>query len=288
VPFPKRDSHFQRSGLPRRSIWFEPIFSLGIPLPVRYDIGETSSKNMASLPSSIPAPLTPPPEQRRPAPPLEQGDRLTHAEFLKRYSMMPAKVKAERIEGIVHMPAAAVSANFHGRPHIDFAAWLGVYRSMTPGVAAADNSTLFLDTDNDPQPDACLYILPSHGGRTKATEEGYIQGSPELIVEIAASTMSYDLGAKLNAYRRNGVQEYIVHRTYDGEIDWFVLRDGQYEKLAADAAGIHRSEVFPGLWLAMAAMIGGNLAQVLSVLQKGTASEEHGKFVQALSRSARE
>ena len=234
---------------------------------------------MATLHSSIPAPLAIPPTPQRPIPPLEQGDRLTHAEYMKRYALMPAHVKAERIEGIVYMAAAAVSANFHGRPHADILGWLSVYRSLTPGVAAADNSTLFLDIDNDPQPDACLYILPSHGGRTKTTDEGYIQGAPELIIEIAASSMSYDLGAKLNAYRRNGVQEYVVHRTYDGEIDWFVLRDGQYEKLAADAEGVHRSEVFPGLWLKTKAMIDGNLAEVLSVLQKGMASGEHGEFI---------
>lgn len=237
---------------------------------------------MATLHSSIPAPPTRPPASERPTPPLAQGDRLTHAEFMKRYATMPEHVKIERIEGIVYMPAAAVSANFHGRPHIDMATWLGTYRSLTPGVAAADNSTIFLDIDNDPQPDACLYILPSHGGRTTLTDEGYIKGSPELIVEIAASSMSYDLGVKLNAYRRNGVQEYVVHRTYDGEIDWFVLRDGQYEKLAADAEGVHRSEVFPGLWLKTKAMIDGNLAEALSVLQRGMASEGHGEFTERL------
>ena len=240
---------------------------------------------MATLQSSIPAPFTIPPISKRPAPPLEPGDRLTHAEFLKRYSRMRTNIKAERIEGIVHMAAAAaVSADFHGRPHADIMGWLSVYRSLTPGVAAADNSTLFLDIDNDPQPDACLYILPSHGGRTTMTEEGYIQGSPELIVEIAASSVSFDLGAKLNAYRRNGVQEYIVHRTYDGEIDWFMLRDGQYEKQPVDAEGLHRSEVFPGLWLHVQAMIEGKLAEALAVLQRGLASAEHGDFVKKLSQ----
>ena len=241
---------------------------------------------MATLQSSIPAPFTIPPISKRPAPPLEPGDRLTHAEFLNRYSRMRINIKAERIEGIVHMAAAAaVSADFHGRPHADIMGWLSVYRSLTPGVAAADNSTLFLDIDNDPQPDACLYILPSHGGRTTMTEEGYIQGSPELIVEIAASSVSFDLGAKLNAYRRNGVQEYIVHRTYDGEIDWFMLRDGQYEKQPVDAEGLHRSEVFPGLWLHAQAMIEGKLAEVLSVLQRGLASAEHGDFVKKISQT---
>ena len=70
----------------------------------------------------------------------------------------------------------------------------------------------------------------------------------------------------------------------DGEIDWFVLRAGQYERLAAGADGILRSEVFPGLWLDPAALENGDLARVLAVLQQGTASAEHHQFVARLER----
>jgi Uma2 family endonuclease len=198
---------------------------------------------------------------------------------------MPPKVKAERIEGIVYMPAAATNAEFHGQPHAHMITWLGVYESLTPGVVTADNSTTALDIDNDPQPDASLRILPPHGGRAKLDAEGYIEGSPELIVEIAASSMSYDLGVKLNAYRRNGVREYIVYRTYDGEVDWFILKDDQYARLSPDDQGIIRSEVFPGLWLKPEALIAGKLAEVLAVLQQGLASAEHVEFVKKLSGS---
>ena len=215
-------------------------------------------------------------------PPLEQGDRLTRSEFLRRYAAMPPKVKAERIEGIVHMPAAAVSAQFHGEHHAKVLAWLVVYQSVTPGVVAADNSTVALDIDNDPQPDACMRILPSHGGVTKLNAEGYIEGAPELIVEVAASTLSFDLGAKLNAYRRNGVREYIVLRTYDGDLDWFVLRDGQYVRLSPDDQGIYHSEIFPGLWLSAGSLMAGRMAEVLAALQQGTASAEHAQFVKVL------
>ena len=223
---------------------------------------------------------------KRPVPPLENGDRLTHADYIERYARTSEKVKAERIEGVVYMPAAALSAGFHGRPHIHFASWLGTYEAATPGVAAADNSTVFLDIDNDPQPDACLYTLPSHGGRTTLTPEGYIQGAPELIVEIAASSMSYDLGVKFDAYRRNGVNEYIVFRTYDGEIDWFRLTDGEYHRQTPDAAGIIRSETFGGLWLDVPAMLHGKLAEVLTVLQVGIATAEHAEFVAKLNAVA--
>jgi hypothetical protein len=38
-------------------------------------------------------------------PPLENGDRLSRAEFERRYNAMPHLKKAELIEGIVYMPS---------------------------------------------------------------------------------------------------------------------------------------------------------------------------------------
>ena len=216
-------------------------------------------------------------------PPLENGDRLSREEFLRRYEAMPAHVKAERIEGVVYMPAAAVTANFHGVPHAHLITLLGVYRAFTQGVEVADNSTTLLDLENEPQPDACLYVLPSHGGRVKTNDKGYIVGSPEFVAEISGTSVSHDLNAKLEAYRRNGVLEYLVQRVYDGELDWFVLKDGQYARLAPDADGTHRSTVFPGLWLNAASLLAGELADVLRTLQAGLASAGHDEFAKRLS-----
>lgn len=225
-----------------------------------------------------------PPEISRPfIPPLESGDRLSREEFFRRYESMPETIKAKRIEGIVYMPAAWGSADFHGVPHAHLVGWLGWYRAFTPGVEVSDNSTTLLDSDNDPQPDACLYVLPANGGRVKK-ERGYIVGAPDLIVEVSGSSASYDLNAKLNAYRRNGVPEYLVHRVYDGDFDWFILREGQYDRLAPDVAGVLRSREFPGLWLKPDSVLAGDLAEVLRVVQLGLASPEHQAFVQRLAK----
>jgi Uma2 family endonuclease len=67
--------------------------------------------------------------------------------------------------------------------------------------------------------------------------------------------VSYDLHQKKNAYRRNGVLEYVVYRVDDGEVDWFVLGGGHYVRLQADADGLLKSRVFPGLWLDVAALL---------------------------------
>jgi Uma2 family endonuclease len=160
---------------------------------------------------------------------------------------------------------------------------LAVYRAGTPGVEGGDNSTLRLDLDNEPQPDAFLRILPAFGGQSRNSGK-YVAGAPELIAEVAASSVSYDLHDKLRAYRRNEVREYVVWRVWDRAIDWFVLRDDRYERLAPDAAGQYRSEIFPGLWLDPAALLHGNLAQVIAVLQQGLASPEHAEFVSRLER----
>ncbi|MEB3885628.1 Uma2 family endonuclease [Lyngbya sp. CCY1209] len=215
-------------------------------------------------------------------PPLENGDRLTRREFERRYAAMPRVTKAELIEGTVYM-ASPLHAKAHGKPHAQVVGWLIAYEAATPGVEALDNATVGLDTDNEPQPDALLRI--ETGGQSTISEEDYVEGAPELIVEIAASSASLDLNQKLQVYRRNGVREYLVWRTYDGAIDWFRWEDGQYVPLNVDGDGIVRSLVFPGLWLDKDALLAGDLARVLAILQQGIATSEHQTFIEQLSRT---
>jgi Putative restriction endonuclease len=207
----------------------------------------------------------------RTLPPLENGDRLSCAEFERRYEAMPEGCKAELIEGIVYM-AAALRFKSHGRPHGRMMTWLGTYEAETIGVESADNVSVRLDGTNDPQPDIALILAPDFGGQTRITDDDYIEGAPELIAEISASTVSIDLGSKKTAYERNGVQEYIVWRVLDEAIDWFILQDGQYIELLPDEDGITRSQVFPGLWLDRSALVEGEMKQVLAVLKLGVLS----------------
>ncbi|MDY7024590.1 MAG: Uma2 family endonuclease [Cyanobacteriota bacterium] len=209
-------------------------------------------------------------------PPLENGDQLTRFEFEKRYEQMPNVKKAELIEGIVYM-ASPLRITQHGEPHASIMTWLGFYKASTPNLQLGDNCTVRLDAENEPQPDALLRIMVN--GQSTISEDGYVEGAPELIVEIAASTASIDLHDKLKAYRRNQVQEYLVWRVYDSELDWFRLREGKYIQLEPNQNGIVCSEYFPGLWLDKNALLTGNLAQVLATLQEGINSSEHESFV---------
>lgn len=214
-------------------------------------------------------------------PALEAGDHLTRCEFERRYEARPDIKKAELIEGVVHMPSP-VRLESHAEPHASIVAWLGVYRAATPGVRLADNATMRLDLENEPQPDALLRIDPKAGGRAQRSQDDYLEGAAELVVEVAASSASYDLHEKLRAYRRNGVQEYLVWRVYDKQVDWFHLLEGEYVRLTPDADGILHSQVFPGLRLAVAALLADDLATVLAELQKGIGTPEHAAFVEQL------
>lgn len=218
--------------------------------------------------------------------PLEPGDRLTRVEFERAYDAMPGLKKAELIEGVVYMPSP-VRYESHGLPHALMVAWLGVYSAHTPHTGVGDSVSVRLDLENEPQPDALLRLDTAAGGASVIDADGYISGPPELIVEIAASSASYDLHDKLRVYRRCGVQEYLVWRVYDQEIDWFALNEGRYESLPVDAEGVVRSQVSPGLWLNRAAMLEGDLAQVLATLEQGLASEEHAAFCHTLRQRRR-
>ena len=143
---------------------------------------------------------------------LEQGDRLSRAEFERRYEGMPHIRKAELVEGTVYMPSP-LHAGSHAEPHSRLGTWLGTYAAETPIVRCFDNSTVRLDLDNEPQPDLVLIKLPEKGGQARISDDDYIEGAPELVVEIVGSSRAYDLHQKKGAYRRNSVREYLASRS---------------------------------------------------------------------------
>ena len=137
------------------------------------------------------------------------------------------------------MPAA-LRFRSHGQPHGHLITWLGVYGSVTPGIAMGDAPTVRLDLDNEPQPDIVMMIEEAYGGQAGLSDDDYIEGAPEFVAEIAASSVSIDVGKKLRSYRRNGIQEYLVWQVFDQKLDWFYLDQGQYKSLPIDSDGIIR------------------------------------------------
>jgi Uma2 family endonuclease len=213
---------------------------------------------------------------------LEPGDRLTRSEFEARYQSQPGIKKAELIEGVVHMPSP-VRYERHGRPHAMLITWLGTYESITPGVAVADNATARLDLDNEPQPDAILLIDPKCGGQASISADDYIELAPELVVEIASSSSSFDMHSKLEVYRRCGVREYVVWRVLDNDLDWFTRVEDSFQLIPIDEEGLLSSKTFPGLRLNKAALLSGRLVDVLECVRSAVLLVEHQAFCQRLS-----
>ena len=219
----------------------------------------------------------------RPVPPLQNGDHLTPAEYERRYEASSPGTRAELIGGVVYVSPPR-SHGWHGLPHADLITLLGNYRAETPGVTGGDNSTLRLDTGSLPQPDAYLMVDPACGGQVALDADLNIVGAPELIAEVAGTSASYDLHEKLDAYRRNGVGEYLVWRTYDRHFDHFVLQHGRFEAVPSPGDGIIRSSTFPGLRLYTAALSANQLSAALAEVRRGLSSAEHAAFVADLGR----
>ena len=222
--------------------------------------------SIAESPQSVAAQ---PNSQEKLVPLLENGDRLHAGEFLRRYESMPELKKAELIQGTVYM-ASPVRARDHGIPDGLIQTWLGVYAAATEGVHHATNSTVKLGPDDVPQPDGFLW---KSGEGSSIDESGYLSGAPELVVEIAASSVSRDAGIKRESYLRAGVQEYLLWRVEDEEIDWWKLdeAEGDWVALEPDEYGLLHSIEFPGLVLDRAAALRLDSAAVLEALRKSLA-----------------
>jgi Uma2 family endonuclease len=214
---------------------------------------------------------------------LENGERLDQKTFHERYEKLPPGFKAELIGGIVYVMPSPLKIR-HGDVDSRVSGWLYFYRAFTPGTRTQNNTTTILADDSEPQPDSALLILPEYGGQSIDGEDEYTHGAPEFIAEVAWSSRSIDLNAKLRDYERAGVLEYFVRDLKKKAIHWFALEDGKFVALAPDPDGLFRSRAFPGLWLDPAAMLAGDDASVIATLQRGLASPEHAAIVAELAR----
>ena len=214
------------------------------------------------------------------APPeLRHGDRMSQAEFHRIYAEMPEDFKAELIGGVVQVASPLKLP--HGTHHVKLTAVIAAFEGNSPGLQAADNTTLILAPDDEPQPDLFLRVLPEYGGQSYSTPNQYAQGAPELVAEIADSSRIIDANDKLPRYRLAGVIEYLLVDLHEQRVRWFDLRAG--DEIAADAQGVFHSRIFPGLWLHGPALFAGNYQLLMATVHQGLATPEHAAFVQHLA-----
>lgn len=212
--------------------------------------------------------------------PLQPGERLDQPTFHARYENSPEDLRAELIGGIVYIMSPV--SDDHSTPHSSLTWWLVEYEMATPGTAARVDATIVLGPEDEVRPDACLRVLPSHGGRTRVVDR-YIHGAPELVVEVAISSAPYDMNAKKEQYRRAGVDEYLAILPEVREVYWFQMQNGRYEALQPGADGILRSHTFPGLWLDKQALLADDKSSLRAALHRGLASEECREWVKSLT-----
>ncbi|CAN5500452.1 Uma2 family endonuclease [soil metagenome] len=211
-------------------------------------------------------------------PPLVNGDHMSQVDFHRSYENYPDETKFELIAGTVYM--ASPLRHSHGRSHVVMAWLLETYAIETLGVEALDNATTILDDENEPQPDLSLRILHTHGGAASLSNDDYLTGPPELIVEIAHSSRAIDLYQKKEAYRKGGVVEYLVLSLQPLQLNWFHFPSGR--DLTPDVDGVCRSDVFPGLSINVPALLGQQREQLLAALREGMQSPAHAEFVKRL------
>lgn len=221
------------------------------------------------------------PSQKTALPMLQSGDRLRQPEFHRRYLQTPAGQKFELVEGRVVM-ASPVSES-HAVYDSLLQTLLTVYRSQTLGTRNMANGTVILDEDNEVQPDACLWILPASGGRSRLKSGKYVTGAPEWVGEVSYSSVSIDLFEKRMAYHRNGIAEYFVVCIPDRRCHLFNLQENR--PILPDSRGILRSSVMPGLWIDTRAFGNNDAQRVLATLQLGLDSKEHTAFVAQLAKT---
>jgi Uma2 family endonuclease len=208
---------------------------------------------------------------------------MTQQEFHAAYQRMPDDVKAELIGGIVYV--ASPLRIPHGTHHPILSSVLVAYQAHTPGVEVADNTTVILGDESEPQPDLYLRTLPEFGGQSRTTDDDYVRGAPELVAEIAHSSRALDLHAKHRDYTRHGVLEYLVLTLDDRRLRWFDLPNDR--ELPPDPDGVCRLRTFPGLWVHADALLARDYGRLMTTLQQGLATPEHAAFVEKLAAAGR-
>ncbi|WNC85709.1 Uma2 family endonuclease [Thermosynechococcus sp. QKsg1] len=216
---------------------------------------------------------------------LESGDRLTREEFEDRYGRSPHIKKAELINGVVFV-ASPIRVRNHAQPHSNILGWLFHYSIEFSAFMVCDNATVRLDHQNEVQPDVLLRLEASAGGQSRISADDYIEGAPELVIEIATSSAAYDLHDKKDLYCRFGVKEYLVWVVSEQVFYWYHREQGSYVQQQPDREGVLRSQEFTGLWLNLPALLQGNMKSVMITLQQGLASPECQRFAEALKRQS--
>ena len=152
-------------------------------------------------------------------------------------------------QGNLRIEMAALGAG-HGRQHsvvIDVVSLFVAFRNLR--IAKLIDCSFRKAGERSCQPDVAFYIGPDFllPPQDNAPIDVDLFGSPTLAVEIAASSLSDDLGVKRLLYERLDVREYWVVDVARSQLIAFSITGGR-------SGEIQVSEVLPGLELSLVEM----------------------------------
>lgn len=211
---------------------------------------------------------------------VHDGTRMTGEEFFRACEENPTYARLELIDGIARMPSP--SQIIHDNPLSVLVMLAKIYQGHTVGTQGVGTPTVVLDRGNVFQPDAILRLTDAVGGQSKAPLDEFIEGAPELVIEVSNTSRAFDLNQKMLAYRENGVREYLVADVRSQSFHWYDLQNDRPREIDPD--GVIRSKEFPGFWIQSAAVFRDDILTAMLTLQAGLASAEHLAFVEALAR----
>lgn len=109
-----------------------------------------------------------------------------------------------------------------------------------------------------------IFLRNENLGMLKHT---YLDGPADLAIEIVSEESRLrDRGEKFAEYEVGGVKEYWIIDHELRRTDFFLLKEGRYERQVEDVQGIYHSEVIQGFWIKVAWL--WDLPSVLDVLRE--------------------
>ena len=160
-------------------------------------------------------------------------------------SVVPDGQKADLIDGVIYMasPDNTDAADLFG-----WLFWLtnGFANERDLGKVYGLRVAFRLGEQQAPEPDIA-FLPKDHLPRVK---RGYIEGAPDLAVEIVSpDSIERDYKKKREQYRRAGIPEYWIVDELQHELTVLTLTArGRYRQLRP-RRGVQRSLALPGFWL---------------------------------------
>ncbi|MFN0145384.1 MAG: Uma2 family endonuclease [Dehalococcoidia bacterium] len=172
---------------------------------------------------------------------LAGKERISYEEFLR----LTDGMHAEWVDGEV-IPGVTISLT-HEMTHNSLHPILSAFvdeRSL--GIVVRDPFQMKTGPGLPGRAPDLTFVANEHLDRLHET---YLEGPADLAVEILSPrNASTDYVDKYREYESGGVPEYWIIDPVNHTADFFVLRDGRYERAYADAEGIYRSTAVPGFW----------------------------------------